>query len=162
MRSPESGSSVCSQQMNPLQSTRSRREHPKRRLPGEVSPPAPVPSVCDHEPSQGLLRSSIVVSIFSGHCARPISQAGRSLFLKIAPAPCRRGFVFPATGNLGCLSGQRAGNFPGVFSRESKRDCQAAISLIYAGQWVTRCRDRDHLSQRDMPKGPRRCRSALE
>ena len=38
VRSPESGSPICSQQMNPLLSTRSRREHPKRRPPGEVSP----------------------------------------------------------------------------------------------------------------------------
>ena len=100
VRSPESGSPICSQQMNPLLSTRSRREHPKRRPPGEVFPPhrfRPSATTSLHKACFAV-RSSCRF----GHCGRLSCQATRPLFLKIAPAPCRRGFVFPATGNLGC------------------------------------------------------------
>ena len=79
-----------------VQSARSRRTHycrlavdgstPKEGPQAKISP-APVSSVCDHEPSQGLLRSSIVVSILPGHRGRLIRQATRPLFPKDCSGP---------------------------------------------------------------------------
>ena len=117
VRSPESGSPICSQQMNPLlvdsQSTGAPQKSPPRR---SFPPHRFRPSTT----TSATLASQFDRRVASGHCGRLSCQATRPLFLKIAPAPCRRGFVFPATGNLGCLSGQRAGNFRCLFQGSVK------------------------------------------
>ena len=121
-----------------VQSARSRRTHccrlavdgstPKEGPQAKISP-APVSSVCDHEPSQGLLRSSIVVSILPGHCGRLIRQATRPLFPKDCYGPFL-GFVPTATADLVCFVWTEGRKFPLSFPgvREGR---QAAISLCF-------------------------------
>ena len=149
VRSPESGSPICSQQMNPLLSTRSRREHPKRRPPGEVSPRTG--SVRLRPQTFTRLASQFDRRVASGHCGRLSCQATRPLFLKIAPVRPWRNLCLLPPQTSGAFAETRVGKSLCLF-QGSVTDAQAAISLCFCRQWVASCRDRDHLSQRAMPQ----------
>ena len=124
----ESGSPACSQQMNPLLSTRSRREHPKRRPPGEVFPPhrfRPSATTSLHKACFAV-RSSCRF----GHCGRLSCQATRPLFLKIAPVRPWRNLCLLPPQTSGAFAETRVGKSLCLF-QGSLTDAQAAISLCF-------------------------------
>ena len=109
VRSPESGSPICSQQMNPLlvdsQSTGAPQKSPPRR---SFPPHRFRPSTT----TSARLASQFDRRVASGHCGRLSCQATRPLFLKIAPAPFEGDLCFLPPETSAALSETRQGKFP--------------------------------------------------
>ena len=119
-------------------SNRIRREHPKAILQADFGPHRFRP-ICDHVSNKDSLRSPIVMPSQARWSAKYSSDSIASI--EIAPAP--KGFLPPATRDLGCAVRYDPPGIPGVHAGGPQRT-RAAISDIKCRQGGDTTMDRNH------------------